>query len=116
LNNGTLPSLYSKNENKATGKLYHLRLRVECTLFCNLQSRARTYSINVPLNEKKAQLCIFIYMFLPSGRRFSQFFITPQLVNFITCGCESSAPFSVIYKAGREPTPHWWISVSIVIN
>jgi hypothetical protein len=23
-----------------------------------------------------------------------------QLVNFITCGCESSAPFCVIYKAG----------------
>jgi hypothetical protein len=29
-----------------------------------------------------------------------------QLVNFITCGCESSAPFFVIYKAGREPTPY----------
>ena len=30
-----------------------------------------------------------------------------QLVNFITCGCgwESSAPFFVINKAGREPTP-----------
>jgi hypothetical protein len=25
---------------QATGKPYHLRLRVECTLFCNLQSRA----------------------------------------------------------------------------
>jgi predicted secreted protein len=23
---------------QATGKLYHLRLRVECMLFCNLQS------------------------------------------------------------------------------
>jgi len=31
-----------------------------------------------------------------------------QLVNFITCSCESSAPFFVIYKAGREPTPYWW--------
>ena len=31
-----------------------------------------------------------------------------QLVNFITCGCESSAPFFVIYKAGREPMPYWW--------
>ena len=31
-----------------------------------------------------------------------------QLVNFITCGCKSSAPFFVIYKAGREPTPYWW--------
>jgi hypothetical protein len=30
-----------------------------------------------------------------------------QLVNFITCGCESSAPLCVIYKAGREPTLHW---------
>jgi hypothetical protein len=24
-----------------------------------------------------------------------------------TCGCESSAPFFVIYKARREPTPYW---------
>ena len=30
-----------------------------------------------------------------------------QLVSFITCGCESSAPFFVIYKAGCEPTPYW---------
>jgi hypothetical protein len=30
-----------------------------------------------------------------------------QLVNFITCGCKSSAPFFVIYKAGREPMPYW---------
>ena len=29
-----------------------------------------------------------------------------QLVNCITCGCESSAPFFVIYKAGREPTAY----------
>jgi len=27
---------------------------------------------------------------------------------FITCGCESSAPFFVIYKAVREPTLYWW--------
>ena len=32
---------------QATGKLYHLRLRVECTLFCNLQSWARTHAILV---------------------------------------------------------------------
>jgi hypothetical protein len=31
----------------ATGKLYHLRLRVECTLFCNLQSWARTHAVLV---------------------------------------------------------------------
>ena len=30
-----------------------------------------------------------------------------QLVNFITCSCESNAPFFVIYKAGREPMPYW---------
>jgi len=30
-----------------------------------------------------------------------------QQVNFITCGCKSSAPFFVIYKAGRKPTPYW---------
>jgi hypothetical protein len=30
-----------------------------------------------------------------------------QLVNFVTCGCESSAPFFVIYKAGCKPTPYW---------
>ena len=32
---------------QATGKLYHLRLRVEFTLFCNLQSWARTHAILV---------------------------------------------------------------------
>jgi hypothetical protein len=29
-----------------------------------------------------------------------------QLVNFITCGCKSNAPFFVIYKGVREPTPY----------
>jgi hypothetical protein len=33
--------------------------------------------------------------------------VVEQLVNFITYGCESSAPFVVIYKDGREPTPYW---------
>jgi hypothetical protein len=32
---------------QATGNLYHLRLRVECTFFCNLQSRARTHAVLV---------------------------------------------------------------------
>ena len=32
---------------QATGKLYYLRLGVECTLFCNLQSRARTHAVLV---------------------------------------------------------------------
>ena len=34
--------------------------------------------------------------------------MSKQLVSFTTCGCESSASFFVIYKAGREPTPYWW--------
>ena len=32
---------------QATGKLYHLRLRVECTLCCNLQSRVWTHAVLV---------------------------------------------------------------------
>ena len=32
---------------QATGKLYHLRLQVEFTLFCNLQSRARAHTVLV---------------------------------------------------------------------
>jgi hypothetical protein len=32
---------------QATGKLYHLRLRVECTLFCNLHSWVRTHAVLV---------------------------------------------------------------------
>ena len=32
---------------EATGNLHHLRLRVECTLFCNLQNRARTHAVLV---------------------------------------------------------------------
>jgi hypothetical protein len=32
---------------QATGKLYHLRLRVKCSLFCNLQSRVRTHAVLV---------------------------------------------------------------------
>jgi hypothetical protein len=35
------------NHGQATGKLYHLRLRVECTLFCNLQSRVWTHTVLV---------------------------------------------------------------------
>ena len=32
---------------QSTGKLYHMRLWVECTLSCNLQSRARTHAVLV---------------------------------------------------------------------
>jgi hypothetical protein len=33
--------------------------------------------------------------------------MSKQLINFITWGCQSGAPFFVSYKAGREPTPYW---------
>ena len=32
---------------QATGKLYHLQLRVECPLFCNLQIWALTHAVLV---------------------------------------------------------------------
>jgi hypothetical protein len=32
---------------QATGKLYHLQLRVECTLFCNIQNRVQTHAVLV---------------------------------------------------------------------
>jgi hypothetical protein len=61
---------YSKTDHgQATGKLYHLRLRVECTLFCNLQSRARTQAVLVIGlcellgNPKKNVLTIIILLF-----------------------------------------------------
>ena len=41
---------------QATGKLYHLRLRVECTLFCNLKSRARRQVFEVRPSKK---ICVF---------------------------------------------------------
>jgi hypothetical protein len=36
-----------EDHGQATGKLYHMRLGIECTLFWNLQSRARTHAILV---------------------------------------------------------------------
>jgi len=68
---------------QATGKLYHLRLPIECTLFCNLQSRSRTHAVLEPPTMGK------------------------QLVNFIICGCKLSALFFVICKAECKPMPYW---------
>ena len=42
-----VPVERTTDHGQATGKLYHLRLRVECTFFCNLQSRARTHAVLV---------------------------------------------------------------------
>ena len=35
------------DQGQATGELYLLRLRVECTFLCNLQSLARTLAVLV---------------------------------------------------------------------
>jgi hypothetical protein len=42
-----VPGKRTTDHGQATGKLYHMRLRVECTLFCNLQSLARTHAVLV---------------------------------------------------------------------
>jgi glycosyltransferase involved in cell wall biosynthesis len=39
-----------------------------------------------------------------------------QLVNFITCGCESSAPFFVIYKDGWEHTLYFFFFFFIFVS
>ena len=36
---------------QATGKLYHLRLRVECTLFCSLSDEQLSFIYRLKLNE-----------------------------------------------------------------
>jgi hypothetical protein len=38
-------TVLSQVTDKATGEFYHLRMRVDCTLFCNLQRRARTHAV-----------------------------------------------------------------------
>ena len=42
-----VPAEKTTDHVQATGKLYHLRLRVECILFCHLQSRAQTHAVLV---------------------------------------------------------------------
>jgi hypothetical protein len=44
---GSFVTYERTTDKQATGKLYHMRLRVECTLFCNLQRRARTHAVLV---------------------------------------------------------------------
>ena len=46
---------------QATGKLNHLRMRVECTLFCNLQSRARTHAAVLDIAGYIQQISIVIH-------------------------------------------------------
>ena len=42
--NGHLQKNRTTDPGQATGKLYHLRLQAECTLFCKLQSWARNHA------------------------------------------------------------------------
>ena len=42
-----VPGENHRPHRQATGKLYHLRFLVECTLFCNLQNRVRTHAVLV---------------------------------------------------------------------
>ena len=42
-----VPGKNHRPHGQATGKLYHLRLLVKCTLLSNLQSRARTHAVLV---------------------------------------------------------------------
>ena len=44
---GSRSTRTTTDHGQVTCKLYHLRLRVECILFCNLQSRARTHAVLV---------------------------------------------------------------------
>jgi hypothetical protein len=44
---GVKTPLQRVNGGQVTGKLYHLQLRVECTLLCNLQRQVRTHAVLV---------------------------------------------------------------------
>jgi hypothetical protein len=45
--NATFSNISAISRRPVTGKLYRLRLRVGCTLFCNLQSWVRTHAVLV---------------------------------------------------------------------
>jgi hypothetical protein len=47
-----------EDHEQATGKHYHLRLWVECTLFCNLQRRARTHVVLKRMYQACEWLCV----------------------------------------------------------
>jgi hypothetical protein len=62
---------------QTTGKLFHLRLWNECTLFCNLQSQARTHAV----------LVIDLYELLGNS---TQYFSYTAVVSFIGGGNRST--------------------------
>ena len=64
-------------------------------LYKTVDTAVKSWNLNLNLN------------FGGGGSRREPPTLGKQLVNFITCGCESSAPFFVIYKAGHEPTSYW---------
>jgi hypothetical protein len=70
---------------QANGKLYHLRLRVECTLFCNLQSWA--------IRNKNCPSHVF----------------QDKLRNFFGLGLWSLMPLSKIIQLYRGSQFNWWM-------
>ena len=87
------------------GSKYH---NLYSTTPCLMRSIFRT-----PFNGRNRQVWLYIMATsFSAGRNWSTRREPPtmgkQLVNFITCSCESSAPFFVIYKAGLEPMLYWW--------
>ena len=88
------------------------------------------FSFRIKYLIKECMLCVVYMICLIFGvqRHFQQYFsyimttsvsggrsiwrerptLGMQPIKLITCDCESSAPYFVIYKAGREPTPYWW--------
>jgi hypothetical protein len=60
------------------------------------------YSISTRTAQNKEKDCgkLWVYIFELSW--------SWALRHQATCGCESSTPFIVIYKAGHKPLLYWW--------
>ena len=72
-----------EDHRQATGKLYHLRLQVECTLFCNLQSRSRTHVVLViGLYELLGNPTT--YLIEPPGPLLNQYNNSVKVIVFLT--------------------------------
>ena len=72
------------------------------------------WCFNATFNNISATMYIMATSFSGGGSRSTRrepLTMGKQLIIFITCGCKPSAPFFVIYKAGREPTPYWFVRV-----
>ena len=98
----------------AMAKLYRKCLKTPRTQRLPIQVKFWIYLIFLFLVFQRHFQKYFSYIMVTSfsGRRSRSIRREPptigkQLVNFITCCRESSAPFFVIYKAGRGPASYW---------